>query len=117
MTAAVEQRIYLVLDDTPPSTSAIFPAALNLRAESAPWRERIAELFDHEPLPAGLERVDVEAEISFPDRRRRNPDNFGPVLRRALRDLLPPGTLGAFTVSIVHGERQTALELTFRGES
>jgi hypothetical protein len=55
------------------------------------WQTRFAELLEEADLPRGLQRVTVEAEITFPTRAARDQDNHRGLLAKSLGDALVEG--------------------------
>lgn len=61
------------------------------QAAKSAWQNRLHDLINDTGLPAGLARIVVEAEVCFPDRRRRDQGNFRYMLEKALGDALVAG--------------------------
>lgn len=59
--------------------------------QKALWQERLTELLEAVRLPRPLARVEAEATLCFPDRRRRDQGNFRFILEKALGDALAEG--------------------------
>lgn len=55
------------------------------------WQARWCELLEQADLPRPLGRVLVEAEITFPDRKGRDQDNYRNMLAKSLGDALVEG--------------------------
>lgn len=55
------------------------------------WARCFDALLDEADLPRGLQRVTVEAEITFPTRAARDQDNHRGLLAKALGDALVEG--------------------------
>jgi hypothetical protein len=85
------------------------------------WERIFVDLLAESGLPKGLERVYVEGEVTFPDRREdRDQGNFRVVLEKALGDALDHGgwlardtwdryQFGQLSMRVVPGESATRL--------
>lgn len=61
------------------------------RAAKVAWEARLLELLTTAELVRPLDRVYVEAEMCFPDRRRRDQGNYRFIIEKALGDTLTAG--------------------------
>jgi hypothetical protein len=61
------------------------------RAIKTAWEDRFASLLEQADLPRPLDRVTVEGEITFPDKRQRDQGNHRALLEKALGDALVAG--------------------------
>jgi len=118
VTEAPDHLLFLAIDGTPPSLNAIADMGAPLQAEVSALQPRIVELLRGSGQPASLERVEATAVLSFPDRRRRAPGNYSPVLARAIAGALveegwisSPGDLALAAPTFEKGAAATAVEL------
>jgi hypothetical protein len=86
------QPVELVHDDVPPSLNQLGSGnRFKFWRVKKQWQATLGQLLLASELPTGLERVSVECEMTFPDRRRRDEGNFRFFLEKALGDALVSG--------------------------
>lgn len=59
--------------------------------EKRTWQKLLIGALTEAELPTGLDRVVVEGEVTFPDRRKRDQGNYRFMIEKALGDALTEG--------------------------
>jgi Holliday junction resolvase RusA-like endonuclease len=84
-------RIVIAIPDVPPSLNTWLSRHWRVRdREKKAWQAQISAECLRWNLPRKCERIEAEVTFRFPDRRKRDCDNYTATLSKALGDALRP---------------------------
>jgi hypothetical protein len=86
---ATRHQVYLTIPGTPPSFNTTAQAHWTKhRKAKRDWQEWLTIALMEQQVPQSLLRVEAQAELQFPTRRRRDEGNFRVILEKSLGDAL-----------------------------
>lgn len=120
------ETVVLFYDDVPPSLNRLSGHHYKGKYAGAKqrWEGILAMMFMVGKVPRKLSRVEVTAELTFPDKRTRDEGNFRMMLEKALGDALKKGgwlpddgadmySFGGVTFNPERGPKKTTLTVKY----